>query len=135
MGDRDFAANVSIKFHTPEEFFLGASPEQGIRQFDPKAYIDVDPDAPGQYCTSLCAFKLTIIAVSTFSKIHPLELVIFCGSPGAGKSTFYWKYLKPLGYERVNQDLLKTVRHLPSLYSTSSLTRATAPKMHKSRKG
>ncbi|GAM38961.1 hypothetical protein TCE0_034r10115 [Talaromyces pinophilus] len=90
--DRDFAANVSIKFHTPEEFFLGASPEQGIRQFDPKAYIDVDPDAP----------------VSTFSKIHPLELVIFCGSPGAGKSTFYWKYLKPLGYERVNQDLLKT---------------------------
>ncbi|KAF5014794.1 hypothetical protein F66182_14098 [Fusarium sp. NRRL 66182] len=94
-GDRDFAANVSIKFHTPEEFFLDASPEQVIRQFDPKAYIDVDTDAP---------------VVSTFSKLHPLELVIFCGSPGAGKSTFYWKYLKPLGYERVNQDLLKTVR-------------------------
>lgn len=51
--DRDFAANVAIMFHTPEEFFLDASPEQVIRQFDPKAYIDVDPDAPGEYSTSL----------------------------------------------------------------------------------
>lgn len=47
--DRDFASNVSIKFRTPEEFFLDASPKQVIRQFDPTAYIDVDPDAPGKY--------------------------------------------------------------------------------------
>jgi hypothetical protein len=45
-----------------------------------------------------------------FSRNSPLELVIFCGSPGAGKSTFYWNYLEPLGYERVNQDILKSVR-------------------------
>ncbi|MBZ6374561.1 MAG: ATP-binding protein [Kocuria palustris] len=45
-----------------------------------------------------------------FTRKHPLELVIFCGSPGAGKSTFYWNHLEPLGYERVNQDILKTVR-------------------------
>lgn len=32
-----------------------------------------------------------------------------CGSPGSGKSTFYWTKLEPLGYERVNQDTLKTV--------------------------
>jgi bifunctional polynucleotide phosphatase/kinase len=38
-----------------------------------------------------------------------VELVIFCGSPGAGKSTYYWNHLEPLGYERVNQDILKTV--------------------------
>lgn len=44
-----------------------------------------------------------------FSRKHPLELVIFCGSPGSGKSTFYWNHLRPLGYERVNQDILKTV--------------------------
>jgi bifunctional polynucleotide phosphatase/kinase len=37
-----------------------------------------------------------------------MELIIFCGSPGAGKSTFYWQHLQPLGYERVNQDILKT---------------------------
>ena len=44
-----------------------------------------------------------------FTKKNPLELVIFVASPGAGKSTFYWNHLKPLGYERVNQDILKTV--------------------------
>jgi predicted ABC-type ATPase len=48
-----------------------------------------------------------------FSRKNPQELVIFCGSPGAGKSTFYWDYLEPLGYERVNQDTLKTVRLSP----------------------
>jgi bifunctional polynucleotide phosphatase/kinase len=44
-----------------------------------------------------------------FTKNSPQELVIFCGSPGAGKSTFFWDVLQPLGYERVNQDILKTV--------------------------
>jgi len=33
---------------------------------------------------------------------------MFCGSPGAGKSTFFWRYLEPLGYQRVNQDILKS---------------------------
>lgn len=33
-------------------------------------------------------------------------MVIFCGSPGAGKSTF-WKNYMPQ-YERVNRDTLKT---------------------------
>lgn len=43
------------------------------------------------------------------TKMNDLEIVILCGSPAAGKSTFYWTYLRPLGYERVNQDTLKTV--------------------------
>ena len=46
----------------------------------------------------------------TSLKSNPLDIVLFCGSPGAGKSSFYWKHLQPLGYERVNQDILKTVR-------------------------
>ena len=50
------------------------------------------------------------LAAVLFSRKHPVELVIFCGSPGSGKSTYFWNNLKPLGYERVNQDLLKTVR-------------------------
>lgn len=44
-----------------------------------------------------------------FARKNDLELVIFCGSPGAGKSTWFQHHLKPLGYERVNQDILKSV--------------------------
>lgn len=48
--------------------------------------------------------------VKAFTRVNNQDIILFCGSPGAGKSTFYWKYLKPLDYERVNQDTLKTVR-------------------------
>lgn len=50
------------------------------------------------------------LALPAFSRANAKDLVLLCGSPGAGKSTFYWRHLKPLGYERVNQDILKTVR-------------------------
>lgn len=91
-----------MAFKTPEEFFLDAPrPEELEKPFDPNLYLhsgpSVDqPDPP------------------LFTRQHPLELVIFCGSPGAGKSTFYWNHLEPLGYERVNQDILKSVCTLPS---------------------
>ena len=94
--DRDFAANVGIGFSTPEEFFLGEEVKPFIRAFDPATYLDA---------------KVTSQTDSTpivFSKKNELELILFCGSPGAGKSTFYWTHLQPLGYERVNQDILKT---------------------------
>ena len=53
--------------------------------------------------------NISSTALPPFTRQSAVELVIFCGSPGAGKSTFYWDYLEPLGYERVNQDILKTV--------------------------
>ncbi|KAK2808825.1 hypothetical protein FQN50_004301 [Emmonsiellopsis sp. PD_5] len=90
--NRDFAANVGIPFKTPEEFFLDESPRPISRDFDPKSYIITASDDESKI---------------SFSKQNAVELVIFCGSPSAGKSTFYWKYLEPLGYERVNQDILK----------------------------
>lgn len=34
------------------------------------------------------------------------EIILFCGPPGAGKSTFWSNYLKD--YERINNDTLKT---------------------------
>ncbi|KAI5926052.1 polynucleotide kinase 3 phosphatase [Camillea tinctor] len=88
--DRNFAHNLGIKYQTPEEFFLGESPREFTREFDLAAYpADSSEDVP-------------------FEKKNEQEVVLFCGPPGAGKSTFYWKHLKPLGYERVNQDTLKT---------------------------
>jgi bifunctional polynucleotide phosphatase/kinase len=38
------------------------------------------------------------------------RITLLCGCPGAGKSTFFLKKLLPLGYERINQDILRTVR-------------------------
>lgn len=94
--DRDFAANVCIKFHTPEEFFLDQAPRPFTRAFNPQAYIDTE------------ITPQTETSPVVFTKKNDLDLVLFCGSPGAGKSTFYWQHLQPMGYERVNQDILKT---------------------------
>lgn len=38
-----------------------------------------------------------------------MNVILLVGSPGAGKSSFYWRHLQPLGYGRVNQDILRTV--------------------------
>jgi bifunctional polynucleotide phosphatase/kinase len=94
--DRELAANIGIKFKTPEEFFLEEPAAVFAHEFDPTGYL----------------YKEANGAVSaSFPRKNPQELVIFCGSPGAGKSSYYWKMLQPLGYERVNQDILKTVSH------------------------
>ncbi|KAI9854978.1 MAG: hypothetical protein M1824_006487 [Vezdaea acicularis] len=91
--DRNFAANVGIGFHTPEEYFAKESPRPFTRDFNPDDYI---------------VQAINILDPPTFSKELRQEIALFCGSPGAGKSTFYWNYLKPLGYQRVNQDILKS---------------------------
>nr|KAK5438344.1 DNA kinase/phosphatase Pnk1 [Exophiala xenobiotica] len=93
--DRDLAANIGIRFLTPEEFFRNELTEAYEHVFVPAKVLE-EPRAQ----------DATVSA--PFTKKSPQELVIFCGSPGAGKSTFYWDVLQPLGYERVNQDILKT---------------------------
>lgn len=93
--DRHLAANIGIKFQTPEEFFLGLETEPYSQSFEPKQFLE----------SALSAN----VPKSPFTKQSEQELVTFCGSPGAGKSSFYWKMLQPQGYERVNQDVLKTV--------------------------
>lgn len=94
--DRDLAANVGIPFQTPEEYWLGEDPKPYVRSFDPKPYVEAKLDTH------------TDVDPIVFTKKHDVELVIFCGSPGAGKSSFFWRHMEPLGYKRVNQDILKT---------------------------
>ncbi|GIJ89811.1 hypothetical protein Asppvi_008757 [Aspergillus pseudoviridinutans] len=91
--DRGFAMNVGIPFKTPEEFFLNQAAQDVQEPFNPSSYLKTDTEEN---------------VPVPFARQSPRELVIFCGSPGAGKSTFYWNHLEPLGYERVNQDILKT---------------------------
>jgi bifunctional polynucleotide phosphatase/kinase len=92
--DRNFAANIGLNFTTPEEFFLKQSPEPFTRTFDPPAHLLDHPELP-----------LEVM----FQQDQGQEVALFVGSPGAGKSTFYKEHFKPLGYERINQDTLKTV--------------------------
>lgn len=88
--DRNLAHNVGVKYQTPEEHFLGEEPRHFQRDFD------------------LSSYAATGNSDVLFEKKNEQEFVLLCGPPGAGKSTFYWTYLKPLGYERINQDTLKT---------------------------
>jgi bifunctional polynucleotide phosphatase/kinase len=88
--DRNLAHNIGMTFKTPEEFFLDESPRDFARDFDLINFPFAGEDE-----------------VIKFEKKNITELVLFCGPPGSGKSTFFWKHMKPLGYERVNQDLLK----------------------------
>ncbi|KAL8786091.1 MAG: hypothetical protein Q9195_008367 [Heterodermia aff. obscurata] len=90
--DRDLATNIGIEFKTPEEFFLEEKPRSYSRIFDPREFLD----------------QLVEGVVAPITKENPLDVVTFCGSPAAGKSTFFWTALKPMGYERVNQDILKS---------------------------
>ncbi|KAK5662120.1 hypothetical protein OQA88_8025 [Cercophora sp. LCS_1] len=91
--DRNLAHNIGIEFKTPEEFFLNEAPRTFARDFD------------------LVQFPFEEEAVKEdvlLEKTNEKDIVLFVGPPGAGKSTFFWKHLKPLGYERINQDTLKS---------------------------
>lgn len=98
MVNRDLAANIGIRFYTPEEYFLGVETEPFFRDFEPANYVKIPADKE----------KAVPIKVE-YAKTNAQDVVLHCGSPGAGKSTFFWKNLEPLGYERVNQDILKSV--------------------------
>jgi bifunctional polynucleotide phosphatase/kinase len=97
--DRNLAHNLGIRFQTPEEFFLDEPAREFARDFDLVQFpFDTDSETDIK-----------------FDKANDIDIVLFCGPPGAGKSTFYWKHLKPLGYERVNQDILKRLASLPPI--------------------
>ncbi|KAH6657613.1 polynucleotide kinase 3 phosphatase-domain-containing protein [Truncatella angustata] len=89
--DRNLAHNLGLSFKTPEEFFLDREPREFQRDFDlaKHQYEEEDDDL-------------------MFEKKNKQDMVLYVGPPGAGKSTFFWRHLKPLGYERINQDTLKS---------------------------
>lgn len=48
ISPRNFAENVGIKFHTPEEFFLGEAPRPFTRTFEPSGYLTSASAATGE---------------------------------------------------------------------------------------
>ena len=86
--DRMFAANISLEFLTPEEFFLGEKPRK---------------------------FEMDRLSETLFSNIEnqgksnylDYQVIMLYAPPASGKSTLA-KYLESLEYIRINEDTLKT---------------------------
>jgi len=91
--DLKFAKNSGLEFHTPETFFLGEAPE----------VLETSGFDPSKLKRAGCVFKGEETKKVDSDK---QELIIFVGSPGSGKSTFWKNHLK--NYVRVNNDTLKT---------------------------
>ncbi|XP_052070395.1 bifunctional polynucleotide phosphatase/kinase-like [Mytilus californianus] len=91
--DRMFAANVGIDFYTPEEYFLKepAAPFQW-RSMDPNTFL-TKAEKPKK--------------VQHHS--NKQELVVICGCPASGKSTFRRRHFEKHGYQVVNRDTMGTM--------------------------
>lgn len=93
--DYKFAINNGLEFQTPEVFFLGDKAERlPDFEFDIRTYKS----------------NKNLVKNGDESKLtgSDLEMVIFVGSPGSGKSTFFHDYYESKGYGHINQDTLKT---------------------------
>lgn len=89
--DRKFAINAGLVFHTPEEYFRNKPVRlHELDGFDPRQFVNPE--------------KTDYL----FERLAPLELILFVGSPAAGKSSFFRRFMAPLEYVRINQDTLKT---------------------------
>lgn len=95
--DRKFAMNVGLAYLTPEQFFHGEAHIPHLPdEFIPSEILE-HANGPRDW-TEIC---------------HPEEalqpsVIMFVGSPAAGKSTFYRRHLQRHGYARINQDELRS---------------------------
>ena len=89
--DRKFAANISIPFCTPEEFFLSSNKAHFTwGEFQP---MEIDP---------YMLLEPESASITSSSQ----EVILFIGAPASGKTTFYQKHLQPEGYIYINRDTL-----------------------------
>jgi bifunctional polynucleotide phosphatase/kinase len=96
--DLKFALNIGCKFQTPEQFFLGEKDSWPKIVFNPK-------DLPTSKIYLDGAIFKGKLGNENIARSHQ-EMIIFVGSPGSGKSTFWKNYLE--NYIRVNNDTLKS---------------------------
>jgi bifunctional polynucleotide phosphatase/kinase len=92
--DRMFAENASLKFYTPEEFFLGEKPRKyEMVRMSEKLFPQSEfySELKLEYETNYLQY----------------QVIMLYAPPASGKSTLA-RELENLGYYRINQDTLKT---------------------------
>ncbi|XP_065207396.1 uncharacterized protein F21D5.5-like [Planococcus citri] len=93
--DRLFAINLNLKFHTPEEYFLG---------WDPARY-----KLPDFYAKNLKNTRTSLLEPKSANlRADSTEIIVMIGYPGSGKTFFSKTHLVSAGYNYVNRDTLKT---------------------------
>lgn len=106
--DRKFAYNVGIRFLTPEQIYTHRheSPRPWLR---PSGAFAEAFGWDGLGPSELAAVATSYPKGAVYHKpAGSLELVLFVGFPGCGKSTFAKRFFLPFGYTIVNRDTLKT---------------------------
>lgn len=90
--DLKFALNLDMPFYLPRSYFSNTpkplDPATINLGFDPRTY----DEQRGIH----------------FERRNTKDIVVFVGTPAAGKSSFFRTFLQPLGYVRINQDKLGT---------------------------
>lgn len=100
--DLHLALNLGVDFYTPENFFQDRARESLGHKFDPSwfltPYRNVKSD--GQKSIEVQPNGLAMTSATTAQPLTR-SLLVLIGLPGAGKTTFYNKFLRPSGYKRI----------------------------------
>lgn len=114
--DRKFALNAGLRFATPEEYFDGGEGVDGlpVKGYDAR-YVEVrvgaaeSADVLRRIVTPASIVKRLLMHSESMSKGEKQKkvqtMVILCGSPASGKTTFAERHLVPRGFAVVGSDL------------------------------
>ncbi|CAG2104944.1 unnamed protein product, partial [Medioppia subpectinata] len=110
-----FAANSRIPFLTPERFLSDMKPKTSNSSDKSYCGFEISTYRPQKLDSTFIATQLSSdkryanindLLANYGSKLH---LIVLCGLPASGKTSFYRNYLQQLGYVYVSRDELKTM--------------------------
>jgi bifunctional polynucleotide phosphatase/kinase len=105
--DMLFAVNIGLKFYTPEMFFLGSNLnfepivncKLDVKYLEPQVQSKTEEEHKNSDSKHIEQYK-------DLGNPRSQVVLIFVGSPGSGKSTFFREYLCD-NFKRINNDTIK----------------------------